>query len=352
MATCLSCRKQFPEEAKHCPHCGAARKQVEAEQGKRTVFGYAPSPEDLQLLAQGAAASSAPAPGPAALSPDPAPAPSPSPFPSPPAAAPSAAPAPGGRSRPSGQLDVMAKTMFPSNTTDAAPGTARIRATGAAPVMAPPVQSDPELALGETIAAPATPFSGPGMLSPADAVASTAVTVTDDDDALGAAPVSGEVKWGGVFRVFSPGSHAPVSGRTLGLFVGDVPADQEHALQAAVLSEVNAALGASPVPLGEIDLQGELLTAVNAQLSAMLPSLGATGRVTEIKLSIDSKASEAAQAKVDQRPGSQGGVDAPGDTASDDVDFEEIAGGAKLKVILIAVGVTVFALIICAVFIF
>ncbi len=347
MATCQSCRKQFPEDAKHCPHCGAAQQQVAAEQGKHTVFGYAPSPAELRQLAQGESAASDPPPPEMA------------------AAGAGAAPVPSqpSVSRPPGQLDVMAKTMFPNDLAGAEPHLAQVRATGALSVTGPPVREDPELALGETIAAPATPLSGPGMLSPADTAARTAVTVTDSDDSLGSASPSEEVKWGGGFKVLNPGFNTPVSGRTLGRFVGQVPAGQEQVLQAMVLKEVNSALGTSQVPLEEIDPQGDLLENVNIHLAPKLQSLGVAGRVTEIKLSVDQSpgrpAGSAASSQGDEGLGLEGSggvsavADADGRGSIDDEEFAAIAGaGAKRKVIFIAAGVAIVALVLVAIFIF
>ncbi len=361
MATCQSCRKQFPEDAKHCPHCGAAQQQVAAEQGKNTVFGYAPSPAELLQLAQGGSAAGDPPPpeigaaGAGAAPVQHTPSPSPVGF--------GAVPAQPSVSRPPGQLDVMAKTMFPNDLAGAEPHLAQVRATGTLSVTGPPVREDPELALGETIAAPATPLSGPGMLSPSDTAARTAVTVTDSDDSLGGASPSDEVKWGGGFKVLNPGFNTPVSGRTLGRFVGQVPAGQEQVLQAMVLEEVNSALGTSQIPLEEIDPQGELLENVNIHLAPKLQSLGVAGRVTEIRLSVDQPAEQspgsAAAIPVEEHPGQEesGGVSAGADADAresvDDDEFAAIAGaGAKRKVIFIAAGVAILALVFVAIFIF
>ena len=47
MALCQSCSKKIPDGVSHCPHCGAVQQPAQAEP-KRTVFGYAPSEQDLQ----------------------------------------------------------------------------------------------------------------------------------------------------------------------------------------------------------------------------------------------------------------------------------------------------------------
>lgn len=58
MATCQSCFKKVPDEASHCPHCGAPQQKADS---KKTVFGYAAGAE-LQHLAQGGSAPAQPPP--------------------------------------------------------------------------------------------------------------------------------------------------------------------------------------------------------------------------------------------------------------------------------------------------
>lgn len=162
MAQCQSCNHQIPENITHCPYCGnALRAEAQPQAEKRTVFGYAPAPEELQGLAQQAAQPQAPAPAPAqapAQAPfqAQAPAPAPASF-QPPVGQPAQAPPPGQPFSPpmgSGQPlqapaaggavpddAAMAKTMFASD----------VPQPGAPPAQAP---------------FPSTVASEPGMPSP------------------------------------------------------------------------------------------------------------------------------------------------------------------------------------------
>ena len=53
MPICHACQKQPPEGVAHCPYCGAPQPQRPAPLAdKRTMFGYAPTPEQLAELAR------------------------------------------------------------------------------------------------------------------------------------------------------------------------------------------------------------------------------------------------------------------------------------------------------------
>lgn len=197
MALCQSCNHQIPENISHCPYCGNAI-QAPAPAEKRTVFGYAPAPEELAALAQQQSAqpqapAGSPAPWPAqphAAAPPPAAAPpagfqppvaasgpvpgAGQPF-SPPAGQPFQAPAPGAGGP---QDEAMAKTMFASDMPQ--PG-----APAAAPAPFPStVASEPGMPSPFSVTGPSPgaaappPGAAPPTMAPGAAPAAQAFPAT------------------------------------------------------------------------------------------------------------------------------------------------------------------------------
>ncbi len=60
MAMCNACNKQIPEGVAHCPYCGNEQARANTGAEKKTIFGFAPSPNELRKMAEGQPAAAPP----------------------------------------------------------------------------------------------------------------------------------------------------------------------------------------------------------------------------------------------------------------------------------------------------